>query len=203
MARTLRSRLRDLWTGKAVLALPGVVATLLLLAAHVAEVPVLRQLGNLLFDTYQRAQPRPYEAAPVRVVDIDDETLRRLGQWPWPRTDVARLAKLLTDAGAAAIAFDILFSESDRTSPSRVAKMLAANPDARGDHAGIARLADHDALFGQTLAASPSIPGFFMTRDDNPARPEQKAGVAVLGSPVDGALPAFSGHRKMNRIGHE
>ncbi|TRW14850.1 CHASE2 domain-containing protein [Glacieibacterium frigidum] len=193
MARTLRSRLRDLWTGKAVLALPGIAATLVLLALHVAEVPVLRQLGNLLFDTYQRAAPRPYEPAPVKVVDIDDETLQRLGQWPWPRTDVARLTKLLTDAGAAAIAFDIVFSESDRTSPSRVAKMLAASPDARGDYADVARMADHDALFGQALGTAPSIPGFFMTRDANPARPEQKAGVAVLGSPIDAALPAFAG----------
>lgn len=193
MARTLRSRLRDLWTGKAVLALPGVAATLLLLVLHIAEVPLLRQLGNLLFDTYQRAAPRAYEPAPVKVVDIDDETLRRLGQWPWPRTDVARLTKLLTDAGAAAIAFDIVFSEPDRTSPSRVAKMLAASPDAKGDYADVARMADHDALFGATLGASPSIPGFFMTRDANPARPEQKAGVAVLGSPIDAALPSFAG----------
>ena len=193
MARSFRARLRGLWTGKAVLALPGVIATLVLLVLHVAEVPVLRQLGNLLFDTYQRAAPRAYEAAPVKVVDIDDETLRRLGQWPWPRTDVARLTKLLTDAGAAAIAFDIVFSESDRTSPSRVAKMLAASPDATGDYAAVARMADHDMLFGQALAAAPSIAGFFMTRDANPARPAQKAGVAVLGSPVDDALPSFSG----------
>lgn len=186
-------RLRRLWTGKAVLALPGVAATLILLILHIAELPALRQLGNLLFDTYQRSAPRTYEPAPVKVVDIDDETLQRLGQWPWPRTDVARLTRLLTDAGAAAIAFDIVFSELDRTSPSRVARMLAASPDAKGDYADIARLADHDMLFGQALAAAPSIPGFFMTRDANPARPEQKAGVAVLGSPIDAALPSFAG----------
>ncbi|HEX6867108.1 MAG TPA: hypothetical protein VF122_07745, partial [Caulobacteraceae bacterium] len=58
-------------------ALPGLAVTALLLILHVAHVPAVVQLGNLLFDTYQRAEPRPYEDAPVRVVDIDDETIAR------------------------------------------------------------------------------------------------------------------------------
>ena len=189
----LARRLRTLWSGKAVLALPGIVATMVLLLLHVVEFPVLRQMGNLLFDTYQRSSPRQYEAAPVKIVDIDDETIQRLGQWPWPRTDMARLTQLLTDAGASAIAFDIVFSEPDRTSPARVAKMLREQPGATSDYNDIARLTDHDVLFGRTLATAPAIPGFFMTRDANAARPEQKAGVAILGtSPVD-ALPGFYG----------
>ena len=190
---SLRARLRSLTGGHAVLALPGVLATLILLSLHVAEVPALRSLGNLLFDTYQRALPREYKPAPVRVVDIDDETLRRLGQWPWPRTDVARLTQALTDAGASAIAFDIVFSEPDRTSPARIAAMLAASPDAKGSFDAVARMTDHDVLFGRTLATSPAIPGFFLTRDRNAVRPEEKGGIAVLGSPVDDALPGFNG----------
>ncbi len=190
---SLRARLRGLATGRLLLALPGLVATFILLGLHVAEVPAVRQLGNLLFDTYQRAKPREYQPVPVRIVDIDDETLRRLGQWPWPRTDVARLTKLLADAGASAIAFDIVFSESDRTSPARIARMLAASPDASGNFDNIARMTDHDVLFARTLAATPTIPGFFLTRDTNAVRPEQKAGVAVLGSPIENALPDFRG----------
>lgn len=188
-----RARLRSLATGQLLLALPGIVATLVLLGLHIAEVPAVRSLGNLLFDTYQRANPRTYQTAPVRIVDIDDETLRRLGQWPWPRTDVARLTQALAAAGASAIAFDIVFSEPDRTSPARIAKMLAASPDATGNFEAVARMTDHDVLLARTLAAAPTIPGFFMTRDVNASRPEQKAGVAVLGSPVEGALPAFRG----------
>ena len=58
----LGTRLRGLTTGKLLLALPGLVATMILLSLHIAEVPVVRQLGNLLFDTYQRANPREYKA---------------------------------------------------------------------------------------------------------------------------------------------
>jgi adenylate cyclase len=175
-----------------VTALPGLVVTLLLLALHMAEVTALVQLGNLLFDTYQRAEPREYKDAPVRVVDIDDETIARLGQWPWPRTDVARLTQALTDAGSSAVAFDIVFSEPDRTSPARAVEILRRNPQAKGSYAEIAALPDHDVLMGQTMAATPSVMGFFLTREPNAARPPAKAGFAVSGDPPT-SVPHFKG----------
>ncbi|MEY2884978.1 MAG: hypothetical protein RL490_2702 [Pseudomonadota bacterium] len=184
---------RRLATGKFAFALPGIIVTLLVLALHVADVPALHQLGNLLFDEYNRQLPRPFEDAAVRIVDIDDTTIAREGQWPWPRTDVARLTQALTEAGAAAIAFDIVFSESDRTSPARIAAVLARNPLARGSYPDVARLADHDRIFADALAAAPSIPGFFLTREPNRLDPPDKSGVAIAGSDPGDALPGFSG----------
>ena len=47
---------------------------------------------NVVFDQYQRWRPRaPGAERLVRVVDIDDESIRRLGQWPWPRAEMAKL----------------------------------------------------------------------------------------------------------------
>ena len=172
---------------------PGLTVTLLLLILHLMQPPFVVQIGNLVFDAYQRAYPRPYQDAAVRVVDIDDETIRRLGQWPWPRTDMARLTDALTEAGAAAIAFDIVFSEPDRTSPARAAEILRRNPEAKGDYAEIAALTDHDELLGQAMSRGPTVTGFFLTRDANRARPAEHAGVAVSGTPPLAALPGFSG----------
>ena len=77
--------------------LPGVAAVLFVALLALFPPPILapafERMSFLLFDNFQRAEPRPYEDAGVRVVDIDEETIRRLGQWPWPRTDIA----LLTD----------------------------------------------------------------------------------------------------------
>jgi adenylate cyclase len=174
-------------------AAPGLAVTVILALLHVWQPPQLSTLGNLVFDSYQRLWPRPYEDAGVKVVDIDDETIRRLGQWPWPRTDTARLTQALTDAGAAAIAFDVVFSEPDRTSPARAAEILRANPDAKGDYKDIASMADHDMLFGQAMAASPSVAGYFMTRKPNSLRPMEQAGVVVTGTPPLSVLPAFEG----------
>ena len=61
---------------------------------------------------------------PVVIVDIDEESLRKLGQWPWPRTRVADLITRLTKLGAAAIAFDVVFSEPDRLSPALAADVF-------------------------------------------------------------------------------
>ncbi|HYE45318.1 MAG TPA: adenylate/guanylate cyclase domain-containing protein [Caulobacter sp.] len=174
-------------------AAPGLVVTLIIAAIHIWQPSALSALGNLVFDSYQRIWPRPYEEAPVRVVDIDDETIRRLGQWPWPRTDTARLTQALADAGASAIAFDVVFSEPDRTSPARAVEIIRRNPEARGDYADIAALADHDALFGQTMGAAPTVAGYFMTLTPNKARPFEPAGVVVSGTPPMEALPAFRG----------
>ncbi len=174
-------------------AVPGLIVTALLLVLHVLHPASMTMLSNLVFDIYQRAAPRPYLETPVRIVDIDDETLQKLGQWPWPRTDVARLTQTLTDAGASAVAFDIVFAEPDRTSPARIAQILRQNPDAHGDFADVAALADHDELFGKTLARTPSILGVFLSPEANAARPPVKAGFAFSGSPPLSAVPAYRG----------
>src|SRR5579863_4983822 len=79
-------------------------------------------IQNLVFDQFQRFKPRPYQSAPVRILDIDDESLARVGQWPWPRTRVAQLVDRLRQLGAKSIAFDVVFAESDRTSPATVVR---------------------------------------------------------------------------------
>jgi adenylate cyclase len=59
----------------------------------------------------------------VRVVDIDEASLQAYGQWPWPRTRLAELVTRLHEAGATAIAFDVLLAEPDRTSPKAMAQL--------------------------------------------------------------------------------
>ena len=54
----------------------------------------------------------------MRVVDIDEASLKAVGQWPWPRTVLADLVDKLVAGGAAAIGFDIVFPEPDRMSPA-------------------------------------------------------------------------------------
>lgn len=170
--------------------LPGLAVTALLFALQIAHLGVAVELRNLVFDVYQRMTPRPYEVAPVRVVDIDDATLAKLGQWPWPRTDLAHLTRLLANAGAASIAYDIVFSESDRTSPSAPTGTRSANAADSSNRNTGAALQDHDTLLGQTFADTPSVMGFFLTRELNASRPSPKAGFAISGaSPLDSLAP--------------
>src|ERR1700687_662484 len=85
------------------------------LLAGVVGAPTRAVMQNLVFDQYQRWKPRPYAFdQPVRIVAIDDESLKRLGQWPWPRERLAALVDALKRAGAASVAFDFLFAAKDR-----------------------------------------------------------------------------------------
>ena len=77
----------------------------------------LEELRLRAFDIFQVIKPRVATQRPVVIVDIDEESLRKLGQWPWPRTRVADLVTRLTKMGAAVIAFDVIFAEPDRLSP--------------------------------------------------------------------------------------
>jgi len=84
---------------------------------RIADPPPIEELRVRTFDTFQRLDPRVKTARPVTIIDIDENSLAKLGQWPWPRTRIADLVTNLTRLGAVAIAFDVIFSEPDRLNP--------------------------------------------------------------------------------------
>ncbi|MBF0311419.1 MAG: adenylate/guanylate cyclase domain-containing protein [Magnetococcales bacterium] len=129
---------------------------------QVVKPPLFLSLRNQAFDTLQRLHPRTSEGAPVRVVDIDDESLARYGQWPWPRTKLADLVNRLTELQAATIAFDIVFAEPDRTSPANLPKIWPDSPEA-GKLA--ATYPDHDKVLAEAFANAPVVAGFTLSED--------------------------------------
>jgi adenylate cyclase len=135
----------------------------------------LKLLRLAVFDEYQRLAPRPFENMPVRIVDIDEASLNRFGQWPWPRDRMALLVGKLSEMGASAIAFDILFAEPDRMSPRNVVR------DVPGvDPKLIARLPDNDEIFAEAITGKPVILGFAISNHGG-SRPQVKAGFAYTG----------------------
>lgn len=107
----------------------------------------LQSLRLAQFDQFQRWSPRPYTPVAVRVVDIDEASLKSYGQWPWPRTRVAELVQRLHEAGAAAIAFDVILAEPDRTSPLAMAQLWQGSQIS----ALLERMPDHDVLLGRAI----------------------------------------------------
>ena len=97
-------------------------------AVAVANPSFIQSLRLMAFDGLQNLAPRAYDIRqPVRVVDIDDDSLAKLGQWPWPRTVMATLLQKIGEAGAASITTDIMYAEPDRTSLVRYTKDLGAD----------------------------------------------------------------------------
>ncbi|NIC41582.1 CHASE2 domain-containing protein [Aquabacterium sp. A08] len=155
---TLSLNALGLWLG-----LGMAVLGLWLLLADPLPLQALRHQGH---DQYQRWHPRAYVPAPVRIVDIDEASLARLGQWPWPRTRLADLLARLRAAGAAAVGFDVLFAEADRTSPNAV---VDAWPLPLAERQRLRQLPDHDAVFAQALqAGGDAVLGFALRHEAAP-----------------------------------
>ncbi len=181
------------WLGASgVPVLAGLTAVMFVAVLQWIGFAPLERIGLLLFDSYQRAAPRAYEPSPVRVVDIDEETIRRMGQWPWPRSDIARLTDRLTEAGAATIAFDIVFSEADRTSPARIAERLRQGGQNGAALAALAGLPDNDTVLAEAFARAPVVTGYFLVQTGGGPPPEPKAGMALAGSPPQGSVARYA-----------
>lgn len=119
------------------------------------EVPGLRLLRLAGFDAYQALAPRVPRSAPVVIVTIDEESLRRYGQWPWPRTWLARLVARLAEARPAAIGLDVLMPEPDRLSPGRLAGILEGlDPAVTRKLAG---MPSNDAVLAEALRGRPVV----------------------------------------------
>lgn len=170
-------------------ALAGLCALALIFLLALADPAPAERLRLAVFDSYQQAAPRvPSEnATGVVVVDIDEASIERLGQWPWPRTDLATLTRRLGQAGARVVAFDIVFSESDRTSP----EVLASRLGEAG--AVLSGLPANDEVLAQSFASVPVVTGTFLDRQPIGRDFEPKAGIAVFGSVPDAYLHSYQG----------
>lgn len=158
-----------------------VVAALTWLRANDPE--PLKIAREATFDQYQRWAPRAFQQMPVRVIDIDEASLRQFGQWPWPRDRLAALVDALSQMGAAAIAFDVLFAEPDRLSPRNVIRDVVGI-----DPALLRQLPDNDEQFAKSIAGKPVILGFGLSTHGS-HRPQVKAGFAFTGESPLAAPP--------------
>ena len=153
---------------------------------------------NLVFDQYNRWLPRHEQDSPVVFVDIDEASLARLGQFPWPRSVFADLVDNMTGYGSAAIAFDILFTEADRTAPAEILPVwenlrLSENASEwQALRAAItAQITSPDDALARAMADAPVIMATMMS-DEAARLAAPKAGIAVRAqgsSDTDGLDP--------------
>lgn len=102
------------------------------------------------------------------VVEIDEASLRQLGQWPWPRLVLARVLQQVLSQRPAAVGFDVFFPEPDRTSPEQISRFYREKLGIDVRMTGFpAALSDHDRIFAQVLVGGPTVLPLFATRRDD------------------------------------
>jgi len=154
--------------------------------------PVAR-LRALVFDAYQRLAPLQFDPTlPVRIVDIDEDSLKKMGQWPWPRTLLAELVEKLGEQGAAAIAFDMVFPEPDRMSPANAVRYWPQSAALETLKAEVDKLPSNDQVFAQAIGEAPVVLGFIASPQAH-SLPETKAGFAHGGDDPRLFAPYYPG----------
>jgi adenylate cyclase len=156
---------------KRVLATALLALLALLHAAGLWSLPLLHRLDEALYDARLRlTMPRDLDPRVV-IVDIDEPSLARLGQWPWSRARVAQLVRELTERQqVAALGLDVVFAEPDGSSGLAHLQDLARG-ELRSD-AGfgdwLRRAApglDYDSVLADTLRRAPVVLGYYFSSD--------------------------------------
>ncbi|HWT98991.1 MAG TPA: adenylate/guanylate cyclase domain-containing protein [Terriglobales bacterium] len=168
------------------------------LLLHTIDPQQIGYLRNDTFDNYQRLKPNRYNPdLPVRIAAIDEQSLKKFGQWPWPRTTMAMLINRLHDLGASVVGLDILFVEPDRSSPEQIVEQLPETPDLDHVRETLSKLPDNDSVLASALRSTPTVLAFALTQAD-PRRqqlaPKPIGGFAVVGANYDDMsfLPSFA-----------
>jgi adenylate cyclase len=164
-----------------------------LAALRIADPAAIEELRVRTFDTFQLIDPRVKTARPVTIIDIDEKSLAKLGQWPWSRTRIADLITSLTKLGAVVIAFDIVFAEPDRLNPD-VAADTIRNLDEE-TRAKLRALPSNDQILADAMRRSRVVLGesglpYVLSEYDNTL---PLTGLAMLGEEPQPFLLNFPG----------
>ena len=132
----------------------GVVVLVALAGLLWWEPSWLERIQAVWFDGYQSFAPRRIESLPATIVAIDDKSIAVLGQWPWPRTELARLIREIAAAKPAAIGVDILMPEPDRFSPRLLLQSERVDADLV---ARLAELRSNDEALAHAMTGAPVV----------------------------------------------
>ena len=153
-------------------------------AAGTRPLELLTRIENYLYDWRVRATLTRHIDPRIVIVDVDEASLARVGQWPWPRGQVATLVnRLFDDYGARVVGFDAVFPEPDGTKVAGVfaelrQSPLGANPEVLRELASAEARLDGDKSLAEALIARDVALGFVFKRRTGQAEP-----------PALGALP--------------
>ncbi len=129
------------------------ILLIILVGIKIINPPFVRSISYLSFDVYQKIFVED-KKTDVIIVDIDEKSLGKFGQFPWNRGIFAKILDQLNSSNPKSIGFDIFFTERDKQSPEAIIKSYNLVPS---DLPGIKNLKDPDKIFSEKLKQSKSV----------------------------------------------
>ena len=127
---------------------------ILLISLKIINPAFIKSISFISFDLYQKALPLKKEQSNVVIIDIDEESLGKFGQFPWSRSVFAKILDKVNISNPKAVGFDIFFTEKDKQSPDEIIKSYNLIPT---DVAQLQQLKGHDELFAEKLKETNSV----------------------------------------------
>ncbi len=145
----------------------GTGLTLLMAAMYLFPPHFVIFLENKTYDSMLRSLHHTRTSGHVVIVDIDDASLAKYGQWPWPRYKVASLLERIKQGGAISVALDMIFAEPDRTSLSSMRERFKRDLgfDLRIEGAPD-EFKNSDHHLARTLSSGPFVLAFYFSHQD-------------------------------------
>nr|WP_321267828.1 adenylate/guanylate cyclase domain-containing protein [uncultured Sulfurimonas sp.] len=154
-----------------------ILLSLVLSSAYLFLPSHFQSLDNRVRDFYFKFRGPVKASEDIVIVDIDERSIKELGQWPWERDKFAQILDNLSASGAGIIGLDIVFSEADKTSPKRLAKEWGIDDK---------EMPDYDFILSQSIASTPTILGYVFDFDaDNSNEAPQVPAIFVEKSKQD------------------
>ena len=125
-----------------------------LIALKILNPSFIKSISYLSFDLYQKVFPLEKRETDVIIIDIDEKSLGKFGQFPWSRSVFAKIIENVSASNPKAIGFDIFFSEKDKQSPEEVIKAYNLIPT---DVSELQNIKGHDEIFREQLEKSKSV----------------------------------------------
>tara|TARA_B100000287_G_scaffold410067_1_gene438067 strand:- start:18 stop:2102 length:2085 start_codon:yes stop_codon:yes gene_type:complete len=130
------------------------VLLILLIALKILNPSFIKSISYLSFDLYQKVFTLDKKDSNVVIIDIDEKSLGKFGQFPWSRSVFAKIIEKVSATEPKAIGFDVFFTEKDKQSPEEIIKSYSLVPT---DVAQLQNIKGHDEVFREQLEKSKSI----------------------------------------------
>ena len=127
---------------------------ILLIGLKVVNPSFIKSISYISFDLYQKIFPLVKQDSEVIIIDIDEKSLGKFGQFPWSRSVFAKIIDQVNTAEPKAIGFDVFFTEKDKQSPEEIVKAYSLIPT---DVAQFQKIKGHDEIFREALEKSKSV----------------------------------------------
>jgi two-component system, cell cycle sensor histidine kinase and response regulator CckA len=150
------------------LLLNGLAISLVFVSAYLIQPSFVRSVNNRTTDAILSLTRTSAMSGTVVIVDIDNRSLAKYGQWPWPRDLLAKLLDKIAAQNADCISLDFILSEADRTSHENSDHTQGSASPGRRDASGASpAIYDHDHTLAKTLAKGPYVLGYeFLFKGD-------------------------------------